>query len=141
MSVDFRQLVQFGKALESLEKIDINRMYMELSKEIAQVFLAKVIPRTPVGDYPAGSGKVGGNLRNSWTTKNTRIVKEGNKYVIYIKNDSDYSDYVEYGHRTRGGKGWVNGYFFATITEEEVKGLIPAMLEKKISKLIKDKLK
>lgn len=132
MSVDFSQLVQFGKALKSLEKVDINRMYMDLTKEIAQVFLAKVIPRTPVDT---------GTLRNSWTTKNTRIVKKGASYHIYITNNSEYADYLEYGHRTKGGKGWVNGYFFATITEEEVKGLIPAMLEKKISKLIKDKLK
>jgi hypothetical protein len=132
MSVDFRQLVQFGKALESLEKIDINKMYMELSKEVAQIFLAKVIPRTPVDT---------GFLRNQWTSKNTRIVKKGNEYQIYITNTSEYADYMEYGHRTRGGKGWVNGYFFATITEKEIEGLLPKMLEKKISKIIKDRLK
>lgn len=41
---------------------------------------------------------------------------------------------MEFGHRTRGGKGWVEGKFFLTISEKELESDAPRILENKIRK-------
>lgn len=83
------------------------------AKELAARLLTKVIKRTPVGQYPSGSGKTGGTLRRGWTgekassgegyANSLSVKKSGNTYQIEIVNPLDYASYVEFGHRTRGG--------------------------------------
>lgn len=62
------------------------------------------------------------------------VNKVGNSYVIEIINPVDYASYVEFGHRTRGGDGWVDGKFMLTISEEEINASAPNILENKIKK-------
>lgn len=114
------------------------------AKELAARLLAKVIKRTPVGDYPSGSGKVGGTLRRGWTGEksqaanafagNLKVHHYGGAYVIEVVNPVEYASYVEFGHRTRGGKGWVEGRFMLTISEEEIQRDAPRVLENKLKK-------
>ena len=84
------------------------------AKELAARLLSKVIKRTPVGQYPEGSGKTGGTLRRGWTAgqnsnaqsfaKSMNVNKVGNDYVIEIINPVEYASYVEYGHRQQVGR-------------------------------------
>ena len=114
------------------------------AKELAARLLAKVIKRTPVGDYPNTSGKKGGTLRRGWTGgKNSSAVAYadsltihhfGDAYVIEIINPVEYASYVEFGHRTANHKGWVNGRFMLTISEQEIQQAAPAIIEKKLMK-------
>lgn len=114
------------------------------AKELAARLLAKVIKRTPVGDYPNSSGKKGGTLRRGWTGgKNSSAVAYadsltihhfGDAYVIEIINPVEYASYVEFGHRTANHKGWVNGRFMLTISEQEIQQAAPAIIEKKLMK-------
>lgn len=53
-------------------------------------------------------------------------------YEITIYNSMLYADYVEYGHRTRDGKGWVNGFFMLTISAQQINRVAPALIEKRI---------
>ena len=53
--------------------------------------------------------------------------------MIEIVNPVEYASYVEFGHRTRGGGGWVEGQFFLTISENELKKSAPAIIERKIN--------
>ncbi len=123
-----------GKALQSF--ID------SCAKELAARLLAKVIKRTPVGQYPKSSGKKGGTLRRGWTNgkgsssfaQELKVHHFGNTYVIEIVNPTDYASYVEFGHRTRGGKGWVKGHFMLTISEDEIQRDAPRVLENKLKK-------
>ena len=118
------------------------------AKELAARLLAKVIKRTPVGQYPEGSGKVGGTLRRGWTSGNSsnaknyansmRVSKVGNDYVIEIINPVEYASYVEFGHRTRNHKGWVEGQFMLTISEDEIRNSAPKILENKLNKWLKE---
>ena len=118
------------------------------AKELAARLLAKVIKRTPVGQYPEGSGKVGGTLRRGWTSGNSsnaknyansmRVSKVGNDYVIEIINPVEYASYVEFGHRTRDHKGWVEGQFMLTISENEIRNSAPKILENKLNKWLKE---
>ena len=48
--------------------------------------------------------------------------------------------YVEYGHRTRGHKGWVQGRFMLTISVDEIQSAAPKILEKKLAKWLGDML-
>ena len=51
----------------------------ECARELAARLLAKVIKRTPVGEYPKGSGKKGGTLRRGWTSRQPGSGAEGRK--------------------------------------------------------------
>lgn len=143
---DFRQFKEMQKRLDLLAKMDLDKFCRETSKELAARLLAKVIRRTPVGQYPSYTGKVGGTLRRGWTggkngnaasyAKSLGIQKQGNTYIIEIINPVDYSGYVEYGHRNRGG-GWVEGKHMLQISEAEVEGIAPALIEKRLYTLLK----
>lgn len=58
----------------------------------------------------------------------------GNTYVIEIVNPVEYASYVEFGHRTRDHKGWVQGRFMLTISEQEIERDAPKILERKLAK-------
>ena len=116
--------------------------------------MAKVIQKTQPGIYPASSGKKGGTLRRGWTAKSEaeaiagktpnaktyadllEIKKTGNVYEIEIINPVHYASYVEYGHRTRNHKGWVQGRFYLTKSEIELDAQAPKILEKKLMKYL-----
>lgn len=152
---DFSELEKFMK---DFERLDIDALCIAASKELAARLLALVIPRTPVGQYEKGSGKVGGTLRRGWTSKtheeaaggsgkssasagkdyaqSLSITKSGDTYTVEIINPVEYASYVEFGHRTRNGKGWVQGQYMLTISEERLKKIAPAALEKLVQKAI-----
>lgn len=137
----------FEKIKDNLEKLNQEQVDLFIdacAKKLAARLLAKVIKRTPVGDYPNSSGKKGGTLRRGWTGgKNSSAVAYadsltihhfGDAYVIEIINPVEYASYVEFGHRTANHKGWVNGRFMLTISEQEIQQAAPAIIEKKLMK-------
>lgn len=156
---DFRQLQQLERQLDKLERADFARFCREAAKELAQRLLAKVVKRTPVGDYPQSLGKKGGTLRRGWIAQShdeavngkgapnaeqirtyvnsLPINQTGNMLTIEIINPVKYAPYVEYGHRTANGKGWVRGHFMLTISAQEVENLAPGLLEKRLYELLK----
>lgn len=153
-SCDFRQLRNLQEKLNKLQRDDFQAFCEAAAKELAARLLAKVIKRTPVGQYPAETGKVGGTLRRGWTAKteaeaiagrtpdakafvdSLQVTKSGNVYQIEIINPVHYASYVEYGHRTRNHKGWVKGEFMLTISENEINAQAPKILEKKLMKYL-----
>lgn len=92
--------------------------------------------------------KVGGTLRRGWTggakqnavsyAQSLPVAKQGGAYVITICNPVEYAPYVEYGHRTRNHKGWVDGKFFLTISEKEIQNAAPDILERKLERYLKE---
>lgn len=149
-SFDASQMRKLQQNLDKLQGANIDAFCEECAKELAARLLAKVIKRTPVGQYPAGSGKKGGTLRRGWTSQNgsggntsakkavesLRVQHIGDTYVIEIVNPVEYASYVEYGHRTRNHKGWVAGQFMMTISEQEVQTIAPKVLENKLKKFL-----
>ena len=75
---------------------------------ISQKLVAKVKLKTPVGKVK------GGTLRRSW-----RVKKDGELARI-VYNNVEYGPYVEYGHRTRGGKSFVDGRYMLTKSVQEI---------------------
>lgn len=143
---NFDELKDLKKKLSNLEQKKVEEFMESCAKELAARLLAKVIKRTPVGVYPSGSGKVGGTLRRGWTAEKNQNARSyanslkiqhiGNVYKIEIINPVEYASYVEYGHRTKNHKGWVEGKFMMTISEQEIQTIAPKVLENKIKKLL-----
>ena len=141
---NFQDFEKIKNNLEKLNQEQVDLFIDACAKELAARLLAKVIKRTPVGDYPNSSGKKGGTLRRGWTGgKNSSAVAYadsltihhfGDAYVIEIINPVEYASYVEFGHRTSNHKGWVNGRFMLTISEQEIQNAAPAIIEKKLMK-------
>lgn len=141
---NFQDFEKIKNNLEKLNQEQVDLFIDACAKELAARLLAKVIKRTPVGDYPNSSGKKGGTLRRGWTGgKNSSAVAYadsltihhfGDAYVIEIINPVEYASYVEFGHRTTNHKGWVNGRFMLTISEQEIQQAAPAIIEKKLMK-------
>jgi len=156
--VDYMKLEDFQKQLEKFEQASKQEFFEAVAKELAARLLAKVIKRTPVGQYDQSNGMTGGTLRRGWTAKSEReaeltatfgggtaaktfadslqVTKSGNVYQIEIINPVHYASYVEYGHRTPDHKGWVNGRFMLTISEQEMDAQAPKILEKKLMKYL-----
>ena len=145
---DYKQLQKLRSNIAKLQSMDMEKFCRDASKELAARLLALVIPRTPVGDYPKSSGKKGGTLRRGWTGKqsagsgtqyaqNLPIYKQGTNYIVEVINPVDYASYVEFGHRTPGGKGWVSGQYFLTLSEQDLEKIAPSVLEKKLEQLLR----
>lgn len=140
---DFRDWERLKENLDDTDE-QLSLFIESCAKELAARLLAKVIKRTPVGQYPSSSGKKGGTLRSGWTAgksatdyaQSLRVNHFGDTYVIEIVNPTEYASYVEFGHRTRNHKGWVQGKFMLTISEQEIESAAPLILERKIKKLL-----
>ncbi len=146
--LDYDELKKLKEQVEQFgDPTQVDMFLTSCAKELAARLLAKVIKRTPVGQYPKGSGKTGGTLRRGWTagqnsnvkayTDSLKVNKVGNDFVIEIINPVEYASYVEFGHRTRNHKGWVEGHFMLTISEEEIRKSAPRILENKLKKYLK----
>ena len=104
-------------------------------------------------------GKVGGTLRRGWTAKSQGeaesgsgngmskvasyaaalpVKKAGNAYTVEVINPVEYASYVEFGHRTRGGNGWVEGQYFLTNSENEIRKHAPAWIEARLKRLLQE---
>ena len=147
------------KQLNKIQQGNVEGFIDACAKELAARLLAKVIKRTPVGQYPKSSGKKGGTLRRGWTSKtyeeaqrggkvsakayadSLTIQHNGNMVVIEIVNPVEYASHVEYGHRTADHKGWVQGRFMLAISEQEIPGIAPKVLESKIKKFLGECMK
>lgn len=164
-NLNIRELKKFQESLQKLQ--DPDAFVEACAKELAARLLAKVIKRTPVGDYSKpvqfttkdgkdvnfqpNTGKKGGTLRRGWTgekradatnyANSLPVEHTGTVYKINIVNPVEYAAYVEYGHRTANHKGWVKGQFMMTISENELRSIAPKVLEQKIKKYLQEVMK
>ncbi|MDO5714819.1 MAG: HK97 gp10 family phage protein [Tissierellia bacterium] len=76
-----------------------------------------------------------GDLRKGWSI--TKIEKQDAFYQVRIKNDVEYADYVESGHRTRDHKRWIPGVFMLKIAEHKVEKEMDAIIQQEINKVLK----
>ena len=77
---DCKGLKDFQQQLGKLQNPD--DFVESCAKELAARLLRMVVKRTPVGQYPASSGKKGGTLRRGWTGEK-RASAQGYQYIIY----------------------------------------------------------
>ena len=102
-----------------------NNFDKEASKRlnnISQKLIAKVKLKTPVDS---------GVLKKSWRSK-----KDGDLARI-IYNNVHYAPYIEYGHRTRGGKSFVDGRYMLTKSVKEIEDTLTSEFSLMIDNLFK----
>ncbi|GAA6396703.1 HK97 gp10 family phage protein [Solibaculum mannosilyticum] len=144
---DFSQLRELRDRIERLSRVDFDVFCRQIANDLAKRLLSMTIRRTPVGKYPAGSGKTGGTLRRGWVV--SRIKKTGNYYEITVSNSVLYAMYVEYGHRQEPGRyvpainarlkaSWVPGKFMLTISTKTLERQIPRLIERKLRAYLED---
>lgn len=164
VKLDYKELEEFKKQLQKVTTDEQIELFLQsCAKELAARLLAKVIKRTPVGDYDTKfTGKIGGTLRRGWTggvnqngtsyAQSLPVRKVGTDYVIEVINPVEYASYVEFGHRQEVGRfvpaigkklvqPWVEGQFMLTISEDEIRNSAPQILEKKLNNYLKGCLK
>lgn len=118
MGADFNQLENYVKNFRKMS-IEFNKFLFDFLTKNALEALAKTKKRTPVDT---------GELRRNWEI--TRVIKRGDELLVYLYNGKDYASYVEEGHTTRNREGWVEGYYMATISIEEVERNIPKRFDR-----------
>ena len=102
--MEIQGLDEFAKTLNNAS----NNFEKEASKKldiISSKLIAKVKLKTPVDS---------GVLRRSWRSK-----KDG-QFARIIYNNVHYAPYVEYGHRTRGGKSFIDGQYMLTKSVKQI---------------------
>lgn len=144
VKIDISEMIRLEDSLKNFKSDQVQKFIDGCAKELAARLLAKVVKRTPVGVYPASAGKIGGTLRRGWTAGKTanavkyaeslEIHHNGSNTVIEIVNPVEYAEYVEFGHRTRNHKGWVQGKFMLTISSDEIQNAAPHIIEAKLKK-------
>lgn len=120
------------EGLDALER-QLARM---IEQEFPEEFKALVIQIAYElqGRVKENTPKKTGRLQDSW--KVGRIEKRGDEYYIEVYTNVEYAEPVEYGHRTRGGKGFVKGRRMMAISLEEVSERLPAYLQEWLNDFI-----
>ena len=141
--VDYKEILKLQKQIQALRESDKTAFLTATAKEAAARLWQKVRNDTPAGVYPAESGKTGGTLKRGWAVRGLEVQKMGDSTIVSIRiiNPVHYASYVEYGHRTRGGKGWVEGKFMLKKAEMELEDQLPGIIERKLQKLFNETFK
>ena len=130
VKADVKGLKALQKRLEkAADAAGKDAFYEAAVKELAARLLALVKKRTPV---------ISGTLRRGWTVGELKKSESG--YEIEVIDPIEYASYVEFGHRTRGGKGWVPGRFMMTVSASELEGMAPEILQRKLNAYLKEVL-
>lgn len=125
MSFDYKEFEKFAKTYEKAAT-EFDKFLRNFLIKCALEVLRKTKKRTPTGET--------GLLKKNWDISDVEM--KNNELVIYIYNDKDYASYVEYGHVNRNRTKWVEGYFMATISIEEVQRKIPQRFEREFEKFM-----
>ena len=116
---EIKGIDSFIKNIDNIQ----NNFYEDLEnliKKYGVYLFTNTKKRTPVDT---------GQLRRSWQLK----YKKGDLY-IRLYNNTEYGLYVEYGHRTRGGKSYIEGAYMLKKTFEKTKKDFENDLEKLLKK-------
>nr|DAL22443.1 MAG TPA_asm: type I neck protein [Caudoviricetes sp.] len=124
MSFDYKE---FEKFVDTYKKaaIEFDKFLNKFLIKCALDALGKTKKRTPVET---------GGLKRNWFI--TRVMKKDDELVVWLYNSQDYASFVEYGHTDRSRANWVEGYFMATISIEEVQRKIPQRFEREFEKFM-----
>ena len=96
---------QLSRMIEEEYPAEFRAMVIQIAHELQ----GKVKEKTPHKT---------GRLQDSW--KVGPIVKKGDTYYIEVYTNVEYAEPVEYGHRTRGGRGFVPGKHMMELSLEEL---------------------
>ena len=100
---EYDDVMRFRANLERFQGRELDALARRICDKIAETLVGDAKKKTPVAT---------GNLRRSW--QQSAVTKSGAHWTVTVYNTADYAIYVEYGHRTRNHKSWVEGQFMLT---------------------------
>lgn len=149
---DFKEFENYTKKFEKMTT-EFDEFLRNFLLKQAQRVVANAKRRTPVdtgamrASWGIGSQKI--SLTKVGSGKSVKIDPEnstiadisvvGNNFEVEIWNSVDYASYIEWGHRTRGGGSWVEGYYILTISISQVENAIPARFNNEFTKFLKER--
>lgn len=127
MSTEYRidGLDRLEQQLSRMISQEYPQEFKKLVVQIAYELQGRVRERTPHKT---------GRLQDSW--KVGKIQKRGDEYYIEVYTNVEYAEPVEYGHRTRGGKGFVPGKHMMELSLDEVSRRLPGFLREWLNDFI-----
>lgn len=128
----FHGLDALEQQLTQMIEQEYPREFKALVVQVAQELSDRAKGKTPVSkrdDKPKG-----GHLKDNWHIG--KIQKRGNEYSIEVSNNTEYAEHVEYGHRTRGGKGFVPGAHMLELSLAELEERLPGFVRDWLSNFI-----
>ena len=134
---EIKEIDRFDRALNILLKKVPNGL-LKAFKMVMLDLIARVKKLTPVGQYPKGSGRAGGNLRRKWALG--EIVSRETLIEGEIINNAEYALPVEEGHKTKSG-GFVQGRFMLKKAMMESEKEIVNTFEKIVQKICDKELR
>lgn len=124
--VDDVEFQAWAKRVES--KANPAQLKAELQTSLKRVGVQA--QRTVEGRTPVDTG----NLRRGWNVANAGVM------AIELYNNVEYAPFVENGHRTRGGGGWVPGQFFLRDSIAEISAMMPSLITPGLTKVLEGML-
>lgn len=127
MSMEYRidGLDRLEQQLSRIISREYPKEFRKLVVQIAYELQGRVRERTPHKT---------GRLQDSW--KVGKIQKRGDEYYIEVYTNVEYAEPVEYGHRTRGSKGFVPGKHMMELSLDEVSRRLPGFLREWLNDFI-----
>lgn len=127
MGMDYKQFEDLNKQYKDVLK-GFNKFIEDFLFEQGMRVLRKTKLRTPVDT---------GALRNAWNL-DENVYRKGNELYVILHNPLNYASFIEYGHTKPGRIGWVDGYFMATVSIQEVQDAIPARWNKAFKQFVEN---
>lgn len=128
VKVDFSEIYALNERLQKeVNQEAVDGMIEKIVNEANNRHLARTVAKTPV---------VTGDLRAKWAHGIQPARFEGRTCIARLTNPLEYASYVEYGHRTKNNKGWVEGQFFMSKSLGKVKGDLKKISEREIKRLL-----
>lgn len=135
ISVDTTEIERWKRQINSLSGVAKEQFFTDCLNELANRFLALVVPRTPAKS---------GVLRKGWINGMGSPTSSGTTHQIIVTNDTPYASYVEYGHRQEPGRyvpaigkrlvaSWVNGQHFQQGAEDDLSKVAPGVVQGKLN--------
>ncbi|WP_262123386.1 HK97 gp10 family phage protein [Anaerococcus sp. Marseille-Q5996] len=87
-------------------------------------------------DVRANTPVDSGELRRSMTFEDVK--KTGSGFEMSLSNNTEYAGHVEFGHRTRGGKGVVKGVYMMKKGTTRLEQRLPSKLEQAMERALGD---
>ncbi|STX19351.1 HK97 gp10 family phage protein [Levilactobacillus brevis] len=126
-TIDDKEFQDWAKRVNEKIATDKVKHGLEVTMQRVKAQSMKAVKsRTPVDT---------GHLRQTWHADGPFIT--GTVIAIKLYNNTEYAPFVENGHRTRGGSGWVEGRFMLKDTVVEVEGQMPQLIAPSLERALR----
>lgn len=143
--MDAKALEDLQKRVERCER-DARAVVDDCLRDLTAELLRRAIDMTPrdtsnlarhwTDDTAGPDSASGSDVSPDDYAKGLRIRRAGNRSAVTVGNNTRYAPYVEYGHRTRNGKGWVPGQFMLTKAVEAVDQMKDGIVERRVKEFL-----